>query len=237
MLGTDLDDLDLKILEHLRENARIPLLQLSHALGVSDVTLHTRINQMFQAGVISGFRSKINYGMLGFAITAFVQLKVSQGSSDEVISLLDRIPWVSEIYDVNGEYELLVKIRAKDPSDLRDKVESELSAVGHILEKNLMIVLRTEKDRDEIPLVGMVGFPGKSGVVHKFNDVRREKSKVRRVVDVYASKVTESEILKTFAKALDVGAREIEIVGPAYTKTAESLAKQYKMKLKRKENS
>lgn len=192
---------------------------------------------MSEAGVIQGFRSKVNYAHLGFAITAFVQLKVAQGSADQVVSLLHKIPWVSEIYDVNGEYELLIKIRAKDPSDLRDKVESELSNVGKILEKNLIIVLRTEKDKDEIPLVGMVGFRGKSGVVHKFTDVHREKSKVQKVVDVYTSKVTELEILKAFAKALDVGAREVEIVAPSYTRTAESLAKQYKMKLKTKERA
>lgn len=231
-----MDDLDLKILEHLRENARVPLLQLSHALGVSDVTLHTRIEQMSAAGIIQGFRTMINYAQLGFGITAFVQLKVSQGSADEVISLLNKIPWVSEVYDVNGEYEILIKIIAKDPSDLRDKVESDLSKVGHVLEKNLIIVMRKEKGRDEIPLVGMVGFKGKSGVVHKFADVQREKSKVQRVLEVYTSRVTEVEILKAFAKALDVGAREIEIIAPSYTKTAESLAKQYKMRLKTKES-
>ncbi len=231
-----MDDLDLKILEHLRQNARIPLLQLSRDLGVSDVTIHTRINQMLEDGVIKGFKSIVGYEQLGFPIVAFVQLKISQGKADEIISFLRAIPWVAEIYDVNGEYELLVKIRAKDPSDLRDKVESEMSKEGHILEKNLIIVLRTEKDKDEIPLVGMVGFKGKSGVVHKFTDVLRSKAKVQKVVDVYNSKATELEILKAFTKALDVGAREVEIVAPSYTKSAERLAKQYKMKLKRKES-
>ncbi len=189
---------------------------------------------MQNAGVIKAFRSIINYERLDFPIVAFVQLKVSQGKADQIISVLKDIPWVSEIYDVNGEYELLVKIRAKDPSDLRDKVESELSRVGNIIEKNLIIVLRTEKDKDEIPLVGMVGFKGKSGVVHKFTDVMRNKAKERKVVDVYETKATELEILKAFAKALDVGARDVEIIAPSYTKSAERLAKEYKMRLKRK---
>lgn len=232
-----MDDIDLKILESLRENARVPLLQLSRSIGVSDVTLHTRIKQLTESGVIQGFRSVIDYERLGFEITAFVQLKVSQGSADAVVSHLRKIPWVSEIYDVNGEYELLVKMMARDPSDLRDKVESNLSGSGRILEKNLIIVLRTEKAKDEIPIVENVGFKGRSGVLHKFSDVNREKSKVRKVVDVYSSKVTEVEILKSFTKALDVGAREIEIVAPGYTRIAENLAKDYKMNLKKKEET
>ncbi|HKW05053.1 MAG TPA: Lrp/AsnC family transcriptional regulator [Nitrososphaerales archaeon] len=232
-----MDDIDLKILESLRENARIPLLQLSRSIGVSDVTLHTRIKQLVESGVIQGFRSVIDYERLGFEITAFVQLKVSQGSADAVVSHLRKISWISEIYDVNGEYEILVKMRAKDPSDLRDKVESNLSGTGKIIEKNLIIVLRTEKAKDEIPIVENVGFKGSSGVLHKFSDVHREKSKVQKVVDVYSSRVTEVEILKSFTKALDVGAREIEIVAPGYTRSAENLAKDYKMNLKRKEES
>jgi Lrp/AsnC family transcriptional regulator for asnA, asnC and gidA len=232
-----LDDLDLKILERLRENARIPLLQLSRDLGVSDVTVHTRIEQMQESGVIKGYKSIVNYELLGLPIVAFIQLKISQGKADEVIDFLKRVLWVSEVYDINGEYELLIKIRAKDTSDLRDKVESELSKEGHIVEKNVMIVLRTEKEIDESPLIGSVGFKGKSGVMHKFTDATRRRAKVQKVIDVYNSKATEVEILKAFAKAIDVGAREVEIVAPSYTKNAQRLARQYKMKLKTKEEN
>jgi len=61
----DLDSLDISILRVLNKEARLPFSDIAFRVGVSSDTIHYRIKRLADAGVISGFGVKINYGVLG----------------------------------------------------------------------------------------------------------------------------------------------------------------------------
>lgn len=60
------DELDWKILGALASNARLPLIELAEATGVTAMAIKYRIRQLEVKGVIQGYRALINYSKLGY---------------------------------------------------------------------------------------------------------------------------------------------------------------------------
>jgi DNA-binding Lrp family transcriptional regulator len=54
------DDIDLKILDILRENARIECKEIAQQVGSSDRTIARRIKKMEEMGIIKGYRVEVN---------------------------------------------------------------------------------------------------------------------------------------------------------------------------------
>src|SRR5579875_1617203 len=215
-----MDDLDLKILDALRLNSRRPLLEIARELGVSDVTVHSRVREMIQKGIIKGFTCIVDYESLGLHVTAFLEIKIEAGSLESVMSDLKQFSWITDIYEVQGEYNLLLKARARDLSDLRDKVELEISKIPHVISVHTTTVLKTRREWGHVQLTKSTAVRGASGAVHEFSDVIKNNSEVSKVVDYHNSKVKEVDVVHLYAKAFDVGATNLEIIAPSYTKKA-----------------
>ena len=72
---------------------------------------------------------------------------------------------------------------------------------------------------------------GSSGVLHTFTEVSRGP-RGTKVVDRCGAEACETDVMKLWIKALDVGARSAELVAPSYTPMALELAMEYKIKLR-----
>ncbi len=62
----EVDDLDLKILNALSSDARIPLLNLAQQTQTSAATVSKRIKLLREKGIIQGFRTDIDIGKIGY---------------------------------------------------------------------------------------------------------------------------------------------------------------------------
>ena len=71
---------------------------------------------------------------------------------------------------------------------------------------------------------------GSSGVLHDFTHVSRGKAGMK-VVDVCSSEASETDVMRLWIKALDVGAESVELVAPSYSPLAVELAEEYGVKL------
>ncbi len=60
-----LDEIDMKILKQLSENARKPIVDIAYDLKVNERVVNYRIRQLVKREVITGFRIAINYEKLG----------------------------------------------------------------------------------------------------------------------------------------------------------------------------
>ncbi|HYY49328.1 MAG TPA: Lrp/AsnC ligand binding domain-containing protein, partial [Nitrososphaeraceae archaeon] len=59
---------------------------------------------------------------------------------------------VLEIHEMHGTFDLLLKIRARDLNQMRDVVENKIRKLPHILETELMTVLKTKKEEQIVSL-------------------------------------------------------------------------------------
>jgi len=68
-----MDDTDIKILTHLLSDARQSARQLAHRLGMSTVTMISRMNKLQENKIIQGYSARLDHELLGYEITNFVK--------------------------------------------------------------------------------------------------------------------------------------------------------------------
>ena len=79
-------------------------------------------------------------------------INISPGSANRTISDLLRIEEVLEMHEMHGKFDILLKIRAKNLNQMRDIVENKICKIPHILESELMTVLKTDKEEQMITI-------------------------------------------------------------------------------------
>jgi Lrp/AsnC family transcriptional regulator for asnA, asnC and gidA len=131
MAHHDLDELDEKILKMIVDNARIPFLEVARACNVSGAAIHQRVQKLTNLGVIKGSEYIIEAEKLGFETCAFTGIFLTSPSTfDYVVKELEKIPEVVECYYTTGQYDLLIKVYAKNNKDLLRIIHNELQPLG-----------------------------------------------------------------------------------------------------------
>lgn len=151
MIYHDLDELDEKILKQIINNARTPFLEVARECGVSGAAIHQRVQKLTNAGVIKGSEFILDPEKIGYSTCAFVGLYlVSPTSFDDVVQALEKIPEVVECYYTTGQYDLLIKVFAKNNKDLLRVIHSELQPLG--LSRTETLMCFKDGFRKKIPL-------------------------------------------------------------------------------------
>lgn len=139
MVYHDLDELDEKILRLIINNARIPFLEVARECGVSGAAIHQRVQKLTNAGVIKGSEFVLDPEKIGFETCAYVGLFLNSPSSfDGVVKELEKIPEVIECYYTTGQYDLLIKVYARNNKDLLRIIHNQLQPLGLSRTETLM---------------------------------------------------------------------------------------------------
>jgi Lrp/AsnC family transcriptional regulator for asnA, asnC and gidA len=149
---SQIDEINLKIINILKKDSSTPFVDVAKRIGVSDATVHMRVKRMIATGIINKFTISVDNDLLGYDHMAFLGINISPGSADQIISDLLKIEEVLEMHEMHGKFDLLLKIRAKNLTHMRDIVENKVCKIPHILESELMTVLKTEKEEQTISL-------------------------------------------------------------------------------------
>ena len=147
-----LDDVNLKIIGILSKDSSVPFVEIAKQIGISDATVHIRVRRLMACGIISKFSISVDNNLLGYDHLAFMGINVKPGLADEAIEDLSNLEEVLEIHEMHGTFDLLVKIRSKDLDQMRDVVENKIRTLPHIIETELMTVLKTRKEEHMVSL-------------------------------------------------------------------------------------
>ena len=79
-----LDETDTKILKHLLVDARQSSRQLAHKLGISTVTIISRLRKLEQGKVVKGYSARLDQEILGYDITAIIEVTTRKGKMLEI---------------------------------------------------------------------------------------------------------------------------------------------------------
>jgi Lrp/AsnC family transcriptional regulator, regulator for asnA, asnC and gidA len=148
-MASEIDRLDLNILEYLQVDSRRPYLEIARNLNVSGGTVHARINKMKELGIIQGSKIIIDYEKLGFSIFSFVGVRLAKaGSAKEVQAGLKAIPEIVEIHYTTGSYSLLLKVVARSMADLYRLLSESLQRIEDIQSTETFVVLHSPSVRE-----------------------------------------------------------------------------------------
>jgi Lrp/AsnC family transcriptional regulator for asnA, asnC and gidA len=142
------DNVDLKILEILMQDAKKPYTEVAKKAFVSGGTVHVRMNKLEEAGIVEKTTLKVNYAKLGYDITAFIGIFLQKSALyDQVMAKLKAIPEITNIHYTTGNYSMFTKIHCKDTNHLKQVLHDKIQQVEGIERTETMISLEESLDR------------------------------------------------------------------------------------------
>ena len=146
-----LDELDEKILKMIMDNARIPFLEIARACNVSGAAIHQRIQKLTNLGILKGSEFIIDHSKIGYETSAYMGLYLKNpGQFKSVVEALKNIPEVVECYYTTGQYDLFIKLFAKNNQHLLEIIHSKLQPLG--LARTETLIAFNEAFRRQIPV-------------------------------------------------------------------------------------
>ena len=127
----ELDELDKKILSLIINDARKPFLEVARECNVSGAAIHQRIQKLINAGVIKGSEFIVDNNQIGYETRAFIGLYLqTPGQFPAVFEALEKIPEVVECHYTTGQYDLFIKIYARNNLHLLHIIHHKLQPLG-----------------------------------------------------------------------------------------------------------
>lgn len=134
-----LDEVDMRLLRLLRENARMSYARLAQELGLSESAVRKRMTKLLKLGVIKKFT--IIYDIKN-EVRAFILVRTQPPVSvPEISKKILELEHVEAVYEVTGDYDILVTVRGETIDDVNKSIDYIRSIPG-VAGTNSMIVLR-----------------------------------------------------------------------------------------------
>jgi Lrp/AsnC family leucine-responsive transcriptional regulator len=108
-----LDDVNVRLLGHLHENARLSITELARRVNMAAPSVTERVRRLEEAGVITGYRVDVNPEALGFSIAAYVRIRPVPGQLPKVAELAQQQSEIVECHRITGEDCFLLKVHVR----------------------------------------------------------------------------------------------------------------------------
>jgi Lrp/AsnC family transcriptional regulator, leucine-responsive regulatory protein len=139
-LNIELDAHDARILAELQEDARLTMSELGRRVHLSQPAVTERVRKLEAAGVITGYRAKVDLAKLGYGIRAV--MRVGRAEYARVVKLVQQTPEVVSACNVTGEDSWILEIAVIDVSHL-DAVVTKFCL---LTETSTSIILNTVRE-------------------------------------------------------------------------------------------
>ena len=149
-MKVSLDKIDLIVIQKLIEDGRASFSSIAKEAKLTDVAIKKRVESLKRKGVLSSITANLNYKTLGFENPIFIQIRSEVAKNKDLIKKLSALDFVSELYQVLGEYNLLAKILVQD-LEAAEKTISKLGTIDGILDLKTLVVLTEIKRSCTLP--------------------------------------------------------------------------------------
>ncbi len=152
MKENQLDPIDIRIINELTLDARIPLIQLAKKLKVSNTLVHQRMKKLTKEGVLENATFKIDSTKLGYETTTYTLIMLEEAKIHRTVEKkLAKIPEIVECVNIAGRYALMVKIHAFNNTHLRDIIYDKIHPIEGVEGTNTTFAFETVFSRN-VPL-------------------------------------------------------------------------------------
>jgi Lrp/AsnC family leucine-responsive transcriptional regulator len=153
-----LTEKDLRLLEMLQKNCRKSLKDIAKKVDMPMSTVHEKIKRFEETGVIKSYRTILNEKKLGFNVTAFIAASTKYTGGDKkfqrrIGEKVASLPHVLETHSINGEWDLLIKVKFSNVHELGNFVDERIRTIPGI-EKTVTMVSLDEIKEDTILTIG-----------------------------------------------------------------------------------
>ena len=145
-----LDDLDHRIVQILRDDARIPNSRLAELVGIAPSTCLARVRSLLDRGVISGFGAIVSPAALGLGLEALISVSIRTGARQRIGEFrgdLEHRPEVRQLFFLGGSEDFVLHVAVHDTDALREFVVEQLSAHPAVASTRTSLVFSHSENR------------------------------------------------------------------------------------------
>ena len=135
-----MDDTDREIIRILKDDGRATYSDIGKRVSLSEGAVRKRIKALVDSGVIKRFTIKVGL-MEGAEAITLLSVNPSLPTS-EVSKILKKYPNVETVYEITGQYDIVVIISALNIAEVDECLE-KIRQVNGVVNTNTMIVLRS----------------------------------------------------------------------------------------------
>ena len=149
------DKLDQQILQMIGEDARVPFLEVARVCNVSGAAIHQRIQKLTAAGVLKRSQFVMDPEKIGYETCAYIGLNLKNPEEfDHVLEELKKIPEVTECHYTTGNFDMFIKIYARNNHHLLNIIHDQLQPLG-LSSSETLISFHTAFERP-LPIMSVV---------------------------------------------------------------------------------
>lgn len=141
-----LDDLDRRLLDCLRQDARESTAALARKLRVSRSTVQARIKRLEDTGVIAGYTVRLTEDFSARLIRAHVMLSVSPKLAASVVQALKRLEGVRALHTISGVYDMIA-LTAAETMEQMDTLIDRIGVLEGVERTTTSILMTTKFER------------------------------------------------------------------------------------------
>jgi Lrp/AsnC family transcriptional regulator for asnA, asnC and gidA len=141
----DLDEIDLKILEILRENARTPYVEIAKQVGLTDVAIIKRIKKLEARGIIKKYTIVVDPSRLGYRVVSITGINVEPTRLFNVVQELRNKNYVKYLALTSGDHSLIAVIWARDRDEI-ERIHRDIEKIEGVLKIYPSIVVDIVKE-------------------------------------------------------------------------------------------
>ncbi len=143
-----IDDKDKEILSILLEDAAVSKAEIARRVGLAPSGVSERVRRLEADGVIEGYEVRLNAGMLGKPLLAFVFVTDAKPSLGfDTAAALSNVTGLEELHKIAGDDCYLLKIRASGTDELNQIIEEQINPVKSVTRVRTTIVLNAVTER------------------------------------------------------------------------------------------
>jgi len=140
-----LDETDEKILKNLLVDARQSARQLALKLGMSTVTVLSRIKKLEKAKIIRGYTAIIDHEKIGYSLTAIIEIIAKNDKVIDIEEEIAKFENVCGVYDITGSTDTIIIAKFKERKGL-SKFVKEIATIPNVENTITHVVLNTAKE-------------------------------------------------------------------------------------------
>jgi len=136
-----LDKTDEQILTILREDSRLPFVDIAAKVGLSEAAVRRRVANLVKARIIRRFTIDVDEPQTATSAVTYVSVSPAAPTAD-VSRKLKSVRGVETIYETTGPFDIAAIIKGASISEVNKSVE-EIRRIEGVLKTETTIILRT----------------------------------------------------------------------------------------------
>lgn len=141
-----MDKIDIKILNCLKDNARLTASAISEKINLSVSAVIERIKKLEGSGVIKGYTIEVDQEKLGNNVVALMEVSLEHPDyNNEFISMVEKNPHIVSCFYQTGVYDFVLQI-ITDSKEGLEAVYRDIKCCKGVDKTETHFVLKTIKD-------------------------------------------------------------------------------------------